>query len=208
MSQTLIPTTAENGYWNSISGVYNGLQDILSSAYSSSAADSNYPFFFFHSDDATTGIPGTAVIDSVKFHYYIRSKIVPADYQELDWGIFVSTTGYSGATLVGASTNDYGNYDYVGQIGFSQQVTDLVTGWNVIDISSVGGVGYNRTTSGAGYTNIQVVMINVNTVAPEYCEVDIFGDDGSHTGNIAYLEVNWHLPSPKGASQAQLLMGK
>lgn len=203
MSQTLVASTTESGYLNSVSGPYNGLQDILGSAYSSSATDYNSPTFFFHSDDATTGIPGTAIIDSVYFHYYIRSIIKPIDWAELDWGIFISNTGYSGSTLAGANNADYGNYGppyfYVGFFDGSV----LTTGWQIQDVSLA---GINR--GGNGYTNIQIVPINVNSAGPEYWEVDIFGDDGSHTGNISYLEVNWHLPIVYGASQAQILMGK
>jgi hypothetical protein len=205
MSQILVKTTAENGYWNSISGYYQE-SVILSSAFSSSAADWNSPFFFFHSNDATIGMPGTAIIDSVIWHYYINSITIPADYAELDWGVFVSTQGYSGALLSGATMSDYGSYDFVGQVGYTPSgVLGLTTGWNTIDISAVGGVGYNRNPAlGGGYTNIQIVIINVNSAGPEYAEVSIFGDDGSHTGNISYLEINYHLPGTTSPKQFSL----
>jgi len=180
-----MPTTTispvDYGFINLISGVYgSGEGLILASVTSSQASNENRAFWFYDTSDATTGIPASAIIDSVIWNstlYSVSYGII--DEFNRQFLFYGSNTGEAGGSI------DAGDWGVVTTLlnGFASLSTGAIS-LNVTNDYGSTPFGINRN----GYTNFS-------------WQTQIF-EGGSPGGWQLYsswssgtLDITWHLPA-------------
>jgi hypothetical protein len=185
----IVQTTAEDGdIDNSPLTVFSSQQILTAAAYDSTKTHQRNTFWFFNTDDAVTGLPADAILDSVKLWFYVSSTTMSVMATDELW---FSPDGALGATL------DSGDFATWQTIGYPHMIhvhpdTNPSLGWwsELLYDGPVSGRPAVPRINRSGYTNV-VVEITTNT-PNDFISFHAFENP---SGNRAYLEITYHLPA-------------
>lgn len=166
------------GFINLVSGLYgSGEGIILAAVTSSQASNENRAFWYYDTSDSATGIPPTAIIDSVVWNSYLDyvSYGVIDEYNR-NFSLYGSNVGDAGGTL------DAGDWGVVGTLLYATAyLTEGDQSINVTNTFSAAPFGINRS----GYTNYSWQVSILEGGSPGAWQLESSWSPGT-------LDITWH----------------